>query len=190
VLRQILSSTRLYDAAQYAAGAGLIRDHLTRRLVDVGSATVLDVGAGTGLYASCLPDTARYIWFDNDAHKLRGFIRRGGGRAIIGDATSIALADKSVDFAMCTHVAHHLNDRQAEQFMSELARVTRRRIVVQDAVGPSGPASRLLWSIDKGSYPRTREQLLSLMSKRFTIAYSEEYSRFHTYLLVIATPII
>jgi SAM-dependent methyltransferase len=188
LIQRVLASTRLYDAAQFAAGAGLIRERLRPRLREVGSATVLDVGAGTGIYSACLPDSAKYIWLDNDRHKLRGFLRRGGGMAILGDATRIALADKSVDYSMCTHVAHHLDDQQMGQFLAELARVTRRRIIVQDAIGKAGFRSRVLWSVDKGSYPRGRTELLNALGQRFTIEHTEEYARFHRYLLVVATP--
>ena len=189
LLERIVHSTRLYDAAQFAAGAGLIRDRLRPRLQEVGNATVLDVGAGTGIYSACLPASARYIWFDKDPHKLRGFLRRGkGSPAVIGDATRIGLADKSVDYAMCTHVAHHLDDQQFVRFLAELARVTRRRIIVQDAIGNAGVASRVLWRVDQGSYPRSRAQLLDALGRRFQIDHTEEYARFHRYLLVVGTP--
>ena len=186
LLQRIVHSTRLYDAAQFAAGAGLIRDRLRPRLREVEGATVLDVGAGTGIYSACLPASTRYIWFDNDPHKLRGFLRRRqGGLAIIGDATRIGLADKSIDYTMCTHVAHHLTDAQFLCFLGELARVTRKRVVVQDAIDKAGWASRLLWKVDAGSHPRSRARLLEALGARFHIEHTEEYARFHRYLLVV-----
>lgn len=188
LLQRIVESTHLYDAAQFAAGAGLIRQRLRPHLRHVGNATVLDVGAGTGIYSACLPESARYVWFDHDRHKLAAFRRRSGRLAIIGDATRIALADKSIDYSMCTHLAHHLDDQQFPQFLGELARVTRRGIVVQDAVGAAGVASRMLWSIDRGSHPRSRTQLMQALSQWFTIEHTEEYARFHRYLLVVGSP--
>jgi len=189
MLERILASTRLYDAAQVAVGAGLIRARLAANVGHAEHATVLDVGAGTGLYARCLPASARYVWFDNDVRKLRGYLRRGGGRAVIGDGCCMGLAAKSVDYAMCTGVIHHLDNAQATRLLDELARIVRRGIIVQDATTDSPTlASRVLWTLDKGVYPRSRHELLSMIGRRFRIGHSEEYAYCHRYLLVIAAP--
>ena len=87
LLERLLESGALYDLVQHAVGADLIHRNLTSVMASVGTALVVDVGAGTGLYMSCVPPGARYVWYDRDVEKLRRFqVRRGAARAEIGRA--------------------------------------------------------------------------------------------------------
>ena len=63
----------VYDQVQRLAGADAVRRRLRVRLAEAANQTVLDLGAGTGLYKHCLPDSARYVWVDADPLKLHGF---------------------------------------------------------------------------------------------------------------------
>ena len=179
----------VYDRVQRLAGAGVVRRRLRPRLAETGGRTVLDVGAGTGLYLSCLPPSARYIWLDNDLRKLEGFRSTPPARhALLGDAACLGLRDASVDFATCTNVSHHLDDGQLARCVDELARVVRGKLILHDAVTTARPISRLLWSLDRGSHPRSRDALVAAVQQRFDIEDLEQYSTWHEYLLLVAVP--
>jgi pyridine nucleotide-disulfide oxidoreductase family protein len=180
----------LYNVAQNLAGAKTVRRHLRPRLQETSGKLVLDVGAGTGMYLSCYPASARYIWLDPDPQKLAGF--RGASdaarRALIGDATCLGLRRDAVDFAVCTNVTHHLDETQLAQCVDELARVVRGKLILHDAVRTARPVSRLLWRLDRGSHPRSREALLAAVERRFAIEQVEHYSTWHEYVLLVAVP--
>ena len=188
--RSAVANPFVYDAIQYAVGVGMIRRHLASELRHAQHGTLLDVGAGTGLYVGCAPSSARYVWFDHDRAKLRGFWFRHGRStpAILGDATRIGLSDKSVDYAMCTNLMHHLSDVELSSLMGELARVTRRRVLLLDPLADASWVGQLLWKYDRGSYPRTRTRLLAAVSDAFEVERTREFARFHRYLLLVATP--
>ena len=179
----------LYNVAQNLAGAEAVRRHLRPRLQETSGKLVLDVGAGTGLYLSCFPPSARYIWLDADPQKLAGFRGTSGARrALLGDATCLGLRRDAVDVAVCTNVTHHLDEKQLEHCVDELARVVRGKLILHDAVKTARPVSRLLWGLDRGSHPRSREALLAAVERRFTIEQVERYSTWHEYVLLVAVP--
>jgi SAM-dependent methyltransferase len=185
----LFQNALLYDLIQYAVGANIVRRHLRPELRQVGEGIVLDIGAGTGLYASCVPDSARYVWCDNDPEKLRGFqARRKSRPALLGDATNLPFIDKSVDWTLCVNMSHHLSDPELSLLLAEMQRVTRRAIVLHDPVDDLRWMSRILWKYDRGSHPRTARTLLTALASRFTVHTVQEYARFHRYVLIVAAP--
>jgi len=153
--------------------------------------TVLDVGAGTGLIVPLLPSTARYVWLDKDPVKLRGFQLRAENRArcVLGDATRLCLKNGSVDLGVCIAVSHHLAPGEFERAVDELARVVRRRLIFLDALDrPSSRISRLLWRLDRGSFPRSPEVLRDILERRFETEHVERYTVYHEYMLWVGRP--
>jgi ubiquinone/menaquinone biosynthesis C-methylase UbiE len=187
---RVLRHPSVYDTIQRLAGLNAICRRLEPRLAHSGRKIVLDVGAGTGLYQTCLPDSAWYILLDRDPEKLAGFrpARRGRWSAIRGDASQLALADRSVDYALCMHLTHHLDDEELRRLVAELARVVRDRVVLQDPVTSPRLASRLLWRLDRGSHPRASEHVVAALGERFDIEDVERYSIVHDYVMLVATP--
>jgi pyridine nucleotide-disulfide oxidoreductase family protein len=190
LVHRLVAKPWLYNVAQSLAGAETVRRHLRPRLQETSGKLVLDVGAGTGLYLSCFPPTARYIWLDPDPQKLDGFrgTPDGARRAVLGDATCLGLRRDAVDFAVCTNVTHHLDEKQLAQCVDELARVVRGKLILHDAVKTARPVSRLMWRLDRGSHPRSREALLAAVERRFAIEHVERYSTWHEYVLLVAVP--
>jgi SAM-dependent methyltransferase len=158
-------------------------------LVDAEQRIVLDVGAGTGGGRALLPTDCRYIWLDNDRHKLRGYTARPGDWAILGSALDLALASKSVDQALCVAVAHHLRDAELRQALQETARVVRHKLVFLDAIDcPARLPSRLLWSIDRGSFPRSPEVLRTFLEEYYVLEQAEIFTVLHSYFVCVARP--
>jgi ubiquinone/menaquinone biosynthesis C-methylase UbiE len=180
----------IYDQVQMLFGLKQTHQRLAPYLAETHQKTVLDVGAGTGLYRSLVPKTAWYIWLDIDREKLKGFQRRHTlYAAVLGDATQLCLHDHSVDFAFCIALSHHLSDQQLTRLFSELARVVREKMIFLDALDyPDSLISRLLWKYDRGSYPRSAQALCSAIESWFEIEQTEHYTIYHHYILCVGKP--
>jgi SAM-dependent methyltransferase len=187
--RRLASRPAVYDQIQRTVGTPRTRELLRRHLAEADGKTVLDVGAGTGRFRDVLPAGAKYVWLDSDEEKLAGFkARRSEDETILADATAIPLEDKSVDYALCVAVAHHLPDGAFERLVAELARVTRDRVLFMDPVRADGIMPRLLWRFDRGTHPRSAETLVSALRERFDLETVERYSKHHHYVFCVAAP--
>ena len=71
-----LGNPWLYDLIQSHVGGRQIVTRVAKELDELRAATVLDVGAGTGMVSGLVPRDARYLWLDNDPLKLRGLLKR------------------------------------------------------------------------------------------------------------------
>jgi ubiquinone/menaquinone biosynthesis C-methylase UbiE len=49
-----------------------------------------------------------------------------------GDALALPFADRSIDYVMCSMFLHHLSDADAARAVSEMVRVARRGVIVND----------------------------------------------------------
>ena len=148
-------------------------------------ANLLDVGGGTGLYAAAVPSEARYVVVDTDLAKLERLKKRvPTAIAVLADATDLPVKDGSVDVALFIAVAHHLPDDLLERALRELARVARR-VVFLDPLASGRLPARALWRLDRGSRPRSAEELIAAARQHFDLDRVERYSILHDYLLWI-----
>lgn len=187
---RILGNAVLYDAVQRAAGIEKLRRQLSPVLGRLEPGTLLDVGAGTGAFYELLPPHVKYVPLDVDRRKLERLrAKHKHVEGVIASATELPLDDGSVDYALCINVAHHLTDADLELMLAELGRVVGRKLVFVDPLRVNRLASRLLWSIDRGSYPRSYDQLLERLSARFVSHQTEAFTILHRYLLFVGTPV-
>ena len=180
----ILAHPSVYDRAQRYGGGRPIAAQVQKALADVGDATVLDLGAGTGMVGSVLPPEASYIWLDNDALKLDGFLAKGAsGTAVLGDAAHLPFRDHSVDVVTMVEVSHHLDDEALDRCLIEAARVTRERFVLVDGLRSLRLRSRLLWALDLGRHPRTDTELRSALEGHFTVTRETRFRVNHDHII-------
>lgn len=189
VMHRLESNPLLYDAVQNLAGARRVSARLAPHVAPFAGTRVLDVGAGTGRYVETVPDPAEYVAVDLDAGKLgRLAARHPRVRTVVGDASRLDLAPKSFDHALCTFLAHHLDDAQLEGLAAGLRAIVRRSVVLVDPLRSRRSRSRLLWSIDRGSHPRSAAELVAAIEPHFAVAHEERFRVHHEYLLCVATP--
>jgi ubiquinone/menaquinone biosynthesis C-methylase UbiE len=189
LLHLIVSIPWVYDAVQKLAGRERTYRWLATYLSEASGKVVLDLGGGTGELATQLPPTATYIWLDNDVDKLKGLRRKiEGARALLGDASHIGLKNKSVDLAICIALSHHLSDAQLADTFREIARICRFKLFFLDAIRHPALMSRLMWKYDRGSHPRSVEELRSYVESYFVIENEIRTSVFHQYWFCAAAP--
>lgn len=107
------------------AGLSEWREAVRRHLRPLPGMTLVDIGAGTGAFASAFSD-----WFEvsvvavEPSPAMRGRIPRTAGiRVLAGDAGALPLSDESADAAWLSLVIHHVPDLQAAAH--EIRRVLR-----------------------------------------------------------------
>jgi hypothetical protein len=143
----------------------------------------------TGMAASLVAPTTRYVWFDNDLLKLRGFLsRRVDGLAVLGSVERLPFRDEAFDWTLMVDVTHHLPDEVLDHALSEVARVTRRAFVFSDALRSGRRRSDLLWHLDLGRYPRTEGPLLDALGAYFTVESVERFRINHDHVLCVCVP--
>jgi SAM-dependent methyltransferase len=183
----VLANSRVYDFAQAHGGGRPIAAQLQAALPPTERKTVLDVGAGTGMVATLLPPTARYVWLDNDAVKLPGLLAKAvDGFAILGDAARLPIGDDAVDIVAMVEVSHHLPDDAFRAFLREAARVARERLVFVDGLRTPRWRSRVLWGLDLGRHPRTDEEVQTILQERFEIERTVRFRVNHDHVIHVA----
>ena len=178
----------LYDAVQRAAGLERLKRRLAPSLKRLEPGTLLDVGAGTGSFYTLLPPGVTYVPLDVDPGKLGRLRQKHGFEGVLASATALPFDDRSFDYALCTNVAHHLTDHELQTMVHELSRVTRRQLVFVDPLRTNRLASRLLWRIDRGSHPRSYDELVEQLTRRFIRRQAEALTLLHRYILFVGTP--
>lgn len=191
LLHRLASNGRVYDWTQRLAGAREVDRKLATWIAASDCAYILDLGGGTGRVNALAPAGSRYICLDMEHPKLRQFlVTHPRGHAIMADATRVPVSDNTIQLVTCVAVSHHLQTGEFSSLLREARRVltSTGRFVFLDAVSNPGRwQSRLLWSLDRGGYPKTSEQLLACVSEQFSIVHAERFSVHHDYLLTVAT---
>ena len=142
-----------------------------------------------GTFIRCVPPELEYIALDLDDRKLARIRERFPEvRTVAGSGTALPFADDEVDYSVCIDVSHHLSDRDFARLVSELGRVTRRALVFVDALRAPRIASGVLWSIDRGSHPRSMEAIRAALEPCFSYDVFESFTIFHAYVMAIAVP--
>lgn len=124
----------------YRGKRELVRGWLNRLGMLEPSRLVVDVGAGTGLFAADLQAFVRVLAVDGLVAVV-GLVRRLGRQAVlVGGAEHLALADGVADVVTALDVVEHLDDDQAA--VREFLRVLKPGGVLVITV----PAFPMLWS--------------------------------------------
>ena len=188
IAHQIAALPFVYDLIQRAAGCGQIFKMLQPHLAATSASTLLDLGAGTGNFRSLAPPSAKYIWFDSDPVKLAGYRAKfHSGSSVLGNGGQLCFREQSIDFALFAAVSHHLNDEEFNSTLAALAKILRHRLIFFDAFkSPDRLSSNLLWHLDRGCYPRSRDSLIDFVSRHFDIESVEDLSIYHRYVLIVA----
>jgi ubiquinone/menaquinone biosynthesis C-methylase UbiE len=186
---KIAESGWLYDWGQTVTGATRSRLRLKalfQRMLLRG--LVLDVGGGTGAILPYLPKDSRYICLDSDRLKLQRLRHCfPAAPTLLSDATRLAIRSNSVDAVLAIALPHHLEGTAFERMLGETSRVLKPsgRLFLIEPLAAAQWTARLLWRLDRGSYPRACGELLAAVGRHLSVVYQERYSILHDYLIVV-----
>jgi SAM-dependent methyltransferase len=188
IIHKLVAIPWFYDLSQWLAGASLNRKVFREEFSSLPEkGCVLDVGGGTGLSRPLLPMGWKYFCLDPDPQKLEGFRAKfPGDEAVQASACEIPLDDESFDLCIMVAVSHHLTDEEFNLALSEIKRLLRPggKFMLMDAVwNPLNLRSRVLWSLDRGSYPKTRKSLEGQLAEFFSIQSTRVWKAHHEYTL-------
>jgi SAM-dependent methyltransferase len=186
--RRLASHPEIYDWIQILAGQRQIVSRLRPIIRRFDHAAILDAGSGTGRIAQELGLSP--VQVDLALEPLLLNRKRGVHvHAVAADAGRLPFPGGSFDVTLCINVSHHLAGEDWYRALSEISRVTRRKLIFMDAVRDDGRLiSRALWRYDRGSNPRPRAELLASVERDFAIDEAHDFSVYHRYLLCLATP--
>jgi len=188
-IHKLVSIPAVYDLSQKLAGGAISKKILKQELLflpKTGSA--LDVGGGTGLMRSLLPETWEYTCLDNDPKKLNGFQKKfPKEKTIRASATKIPRPNNTYDLCILSAVSHHLQSSELDCALKEISRVLRPngQLLFLDALlNADNIAGKILWALDRGSFPRALSDLKSHLENNFVITRSKTWKVFHEYALL------
>jgi SAM-dependent methyltransferase len=98
------------------------------------------------------------------------------------------IANASVDVVMCMAVVHHLTDAMLDNVLGEALRVLKlggHLILLDPILNRERLAGRILWCLDRGSYPRTEQDLRRKLGSRVKIIHWEKFAIYHEYVFGI-----
>jgi ubiquinone/menaquinone biosynthesis C-methylase UbiE len=186
-LHELASDPWVYDRIQELAGVGQVHARISRQMSAAGAGScVLDVGGGTGAMRQLWPADCRYVCLDIEMPKLQGFRSKiAGGLALQTDATRMPIASGCADSVVCTAVAHHLTDAMLTDVLRESVRVLKpggRMFFLDPVFARKRMVGRMIWRMDRGSYPRTAETLRNIFSRHLKVAHWERFAIYHEYV--------
>jgi SAM-dependent methyltransferase len=116
---------------RYLGGHRILLDQLHGVVAPGERFSFFDVGAASGDMAKAA--AARYpglaaINLDRRALHLE----KAGGACLVGDAFSLPVRDRSVDFVHCSLFLHHFTAPEAVRILREFWRAARRGVILQD----------------------------------------------------------
>lgn len=142
---------------------------------DVGAREFLDVGCGTGEFASCFP-AAHYTGIDLSRSYLTYATQTQPGRFVALSVDALPFAPATFDAALILGVIHHLPDVVARQAVAELHRVLKpsATVLVMEDIPPPDPwnvAGHAMHWLDRGGFIRSDNDYRALFGG-FTVTRS------------------
>jgi len=191
-LHKLVSIPAIYDLSQKLAGGDVTQAILKKELsILPKTGSALDVGGGTGLMRPLLPASWEYTCLDNDPQKLNGFQKKfPKDKVMQASATKIPKPNNTYDLCILSAVSHHLQNPELNSALKEISRVLRPggQLLFLDALlNADNVAGKILWALDRGSFPRALSDLKRHLENSFVITKSKTWKVFHEYALLICS---
>jgi SAM-dependent methyltransferase len=168
-VQRLLAWPPAYNLVQDALGSvrarqRLVAEHISPRAGD----RLLDIGCGPGHILAALPETVRYVGFDENPAYIEAARAQWGERAefqcmSVQDAD---LGDRRFEIVLAMGILHHLDDAAGGALLGLAARalVPEGRFIATDATYVPGQPrlARMLIDRDRGEHVRPPEGYAAL----------------------------
>ncbi len=190
--RNALSIPLVYAWFQRLARGRCEEIYVTEHVRPKAGDRILDIGCGTGDVLRHM-EGLEYVGFDVDRRMIDTANKRWGDRGVFlsKDLSGDRIDETGTfDLALAVGVLHHLNDSQAAKLF-DLARQSLRsggRLVTLDGcfVEAQSFLSRVILSLDRGKYVRSKEEYLRLA----VLAFAQVEATVHHNMLRIPSSIL
>lgn len=176
-LDRLFEHASVFNLYQAVADGGKTRQ-IRRFLADVPYSSVVDIGCGTGNWATLTPGP--YLGVDTSPDFIAACRARYAGddqkRFVQADAAELE-AEGPFDLALLISVLHHLPDAAVRRLLPWVAEHARYFFVLDLYPIPWHPVSRLLYTLDRGDHIRTPERQSALLAEepRLRLVKTDDY---------------
>ena len=179
----------LFDTVRYIIVGGMKKLHkeILEAVNPKEGASILDLGCGTGNLSA--PIGYGYIGIDLNNNFLEKARRKYPHKTFIEmDVKELNFKNDSFDKVMMMNLLHHFNDEECTIILEEAARVSKGKVIIEDAVQPmKGFINKSLVNLDRGKHIRPMEEELKLISKTLEIEHLKVFkSGFYKFIIVTA----
>jgi len=141
--------------------------------------TVLDIGCGTGEFASAFKNS-NYFGIDIYSEYIKYAKKHEQGEFTVMDATKLQFETDQFDFILIIAMLHHLDQTDANQVLKEAKRVLKpggRILIMEDSKMPELETAfvRLVQKYDVGDFIRPPEEFHQMYSQYFTIEKEDKF---------------
>ncbi len=190
-LNNLMASPALYDIVQAILGYHLIHKEIADNYISGmdGNASVLDLGAGTGIILDYLPKCNYYAVDMSSAYLKKAKNRPFQGRVEIFKAEAVSfLREKNnllftdgFDVVLALGFLHHLSDVEALSLLSDIKVRLKSggKLITMDPVRLDNQSwfAKFMINIDRGDYIRHEIDHFALLEKVFTNVRGNVYRK-------------
>ncbi|HME87544.1 MAG TPA: class I SAM-dependent methyltransferase, partial [Candidatus Nanoarchaeia archaeon] len=129
--------------------------------------SVLDIGCGTGDF--CNVTDKRYVGVDATPSFVEYSQKKFGSKTkkfYVMDATKMNFKRNEFEASMLVDFIHHLPDDLVVDILKDAARVSKKAVIIWDAVPPTwNPIRRMFYALDRGAHMRPLQKQIDLVKK-------------------------
>lgn len=155
------------------------KNFVKKNLEKYNSKTVLDIGCGTGDFASSLPlEISCYLGVDLNTKYIayaKSKYQSSKIKFMVQDVTEKKFyANHKFDAVILISMLHHLSDSDLAKILPSIKKITKKIIIIADLLPkPPGLLQKLMVKLDQGKYIRNEEEKIKLLEKYFSIISTE-----------------
>ncbi len=139
---------------------------------------ILDVGTGTGAWAASLKNAgATAVTGIDFSHKMLAEAKKNHKdiNFEIGDAENLhQFADNSFDIVTASYVLHGVKSDKRIKILSEMKRVSRKYVILQDFAGKTPLFIKLLETMERSDYKNFKIEICNELKSLFPKAQHTE----------------
>jgi len=167
---KILENPYIYQASVFLTQISLkkFKTQISKEAGFSPRSRVLDVCCGTGNFADLVK--GEYFGFDLNEDYInyarRRFKNAPNKKFFVEDINKAEFEGKFFDNTLIISALHHFSEAEIGAMLSKIGRITSGKVIITDpATETKSPIAKLLISMDRGGYVRSKDCELELISR-------------------------